>query len=123
MNIVLWVAQGLAAIIYLMAGSMKAFNTAKTQESMPWARDSTKAKVRFIGTAELLGAIGIVLPLVTGILPWVVVVAALALSLVQVLAIFTTHVPRKEFQALPMNIAFLALTIFVAIGRFYLFSS
>ena len=33
MNIILWIAQGLLAAMYLMAGSMKAFQPAKVREN------------------------------------------------------------------------------------------
>lgn len=39
MNIALWIAQGLLAALYLMAGSMKVFQTAKAKEMLPWAKN------------------------------------------------------------------------------------
>ena len=35
MNIVLWIAQGLLAAMYLMAGVLKTFQTAKAKEQFP----------------------------------------------------------------------------------------
>jgi uncharacterized membrane protein YphA (DoxX/SURF4 family) len=58
------------------------------------------------------------LPMLTGILPWLTPVAALGLVLVQVLAIFTEHTPNKEYKALPFNLVLLLLAAFVAYGRF-----
>jgi hypothetical protein len=43
----------------------------------------------------------------------------IVLALVQILAIFTEHLPAKETKALPMNLVLLALAIFVAYGRFF----
>ena len=79
MNIVLWIAQGLLAVMYLMAGAMKTFMTPRAKTTLTWARDRSDGFVRFIGTSELLGALGLILPLVTGILPWLTVLAAVGL--------------------------------------------
>src|SRR5215212_1396786 len=121
MNIALWIAQILLAAMYGMAGSLKTFQTAKAKEQFPWAKNRSDNFVRFVGVSELLGALGLILPMVTGILPWLTPIAAIGLSLIQLLAIFTEHLPKKEFNILPVNIALLALSIFVVIGRWVLF--
>ena len=125
MNIALWIAQGLLAAMYLMVGSMKAFQPAKVRENpqMTWARGQPDNYIRFVGTTEALGALGLILPLVTGILPWLTVLAGIGLTLVQLLAIFTEHLPQKEYKVIPLNIILLALSIFVVIGRWTLFLS
>lgn len=124
MNIALWIVQGLLAAMFLMAGQMKAFTPAKVREDarMTWAQDKSDNYIRFIGFAELLGAIGLLLPLITGILPWLTVLAAIGLGLIQALAIFTVHLPKKEYQVIPVNIVLLALAVFIAFGRSNLFS-
>lgn len=48
---------------------MKTFQTAKAKEQMPWAKNRSDTFVRFVGTAELLCALGLFLPLLTGVLP------------------------------------------------------
>jgi hypothetical protein len=107
-----------------MAGQMKAFTPAKVRENpqMTWAQDKTDNYIRFIGVAELLGAMGLILPLITGIFPWLTVLAAIGLGLIQTLAIFTVHLPKKEYQVIPVNIVLLALAVFIVFGRFNLFS-
>ena len=124
MNVALWVAQGLLAAMYLMAGSMKTFQPSKVRENpqMTWAHGKADSYIRFVGTSELLGALGLILPLVTGILPWLTVLAAVGLTLIQALAIFTVHLPKKEYQVIPVNIVFLALATFVVFGRWTLFA-
>jgi uncharacterized membrane protein YphA (DoxX/SURF4 family) len=124
MNIALWVVQGLLAAMYLLAGSMKAFQPARVRQNpqMTWAKDRSDGFIRFVGTAELLGALGLILPLLTGILPWLTVPAAIGLTLIQVLAIFTEHLPKKEFNIIPMNLVLLALSVLVVFGRWVLFS-
>lgn len=122
MNIVLWIVQGLLAAIYLMAGQLKTFQTPKAKEMLPWAKNRSDGFVHFIGTSELLGALGLILPMLTGILPWLTILAAGGLALLQLLAIFTEHLPKKEYSVIPMNIVLFALAVFVVVGRWSLFS-
>ena len=117
MNIVLWVVQALLAVLYLMAGGMKTFNTVKARETMTWTQGRSDSFVRFVGTTELLGAVGLILPLLAGILPWLTVLAAIGLALIQLLAISTVHLPRKEYNVIPVNIVLLTLAVLVAFGR------
>ena len=118
MNIALWIVQGLLAAMYLMAGVMKTFQTAKAKGQLPWAKNRSDRFVRFVGASELLGALGLVLPMLTGTLPWLTPLAALGLSLIQVLAITTEHLPKREFQVLPVNLVLLGLSMFVVVGRY-----
>ncbi len=124
MNIALWIAQGLLAAMYLMVGSMKSFQPEKVRQNphMTWAHEQPDNYIRFVGTTEVLGALGLILPLVTGILPWLTVLAGIGLTLVQLLAIFKEHLPRKEYSSIPLNIVLLVLAVFVVIGRWALFS-
>jgi uncharacterized membrane protein len=122
MNIVLWILQVLLAGIYGMAGFMKGITTRKARERMPWAKDSTETKVKFVGIMEILGALGMLLPMIFNIFPWLTPLAAIGLALVQVLAMLTVHIPRKEFKSLPMNVVLMLLALFVAIGRWSLFA-
>lgn len=122
MNIALWIVQILLAAMYGMSGAMKTFQTAKAKAQFPWAKNRSDGFVRFVGISELLGALGLILPIFTGVLPWLTVLAAIGLALIQVLAIFTEHLPKKEFNVIPINIVLLALSVFVVIGRWILFS-
>lgn len=120
MNILLWIVQVLLAAMFGMAGVMKTFQTSKAKEQLPWAKNRSEAFVRFVGTSELLGAFGLILPLLTGILPWLTPLAAIGLILIQLLAIFTEHLPKKEYNIVPVNIVLIALAVFVVIGRWAL---
>lgn len=122
MNIALWVAQVLLAGMYGMAGGMKTFQPdgVRKNPQMTWAHDKQDGYIRFVGVSELLGALGLILPILTGILPWLTPLAAVGLSIIQLLAIFMVHLPKKEYQVIPVNIVLLALSIFVAYGRFAL---
>jgi uncharacterized membrane protein YphA (DoxX/SURF4 family) len=122
MNIALWITQVLLALFFGMAGMMKTFQTSKAREQLPWAQKRSGAFVQFIGISELLGAVGLILPMLTGILAWLTPIAALGLSLIQLLAIFTEHLPKKEYNVIPMNTVLLALAAFIIFGRWILFS-
>lgn len=110
------------ATLYLMVGNMKTFQPAKVRENprMTWAHGQPDQYIRFVGVPEVLGSLGLILPLLTGILPWLTVLAAIGLTLIQVLAIFKEHLPKKEYDVLPLNIVLLALSIFVVIGQWAL---
>ena len=120
MVIALWIAQVLLAGMYGMAGGMKTFQPdgVRKNPQMTWAHDKQDGYIRFVGVSELLGALGVILPILTGILVWLTPLAAVGLSIIQVLAIFMVHLPKKEYQVIPMNVVLLALSVFVAYGRF-----
>ena len=125
MDIALWIAQWLLAALYLLVGSMKTFQPAKIRAHphMTWAHGQPDQYIRLVGIPEVLGGLGLILPLLTGIMPWLTVLAAIGLTVIQVLAIFKEHMPRKEYQSIPLNIMLVALSIFVMIGRWGLFQS
>jgi len=116
MNIALWVLQGLLAVMFLMSGMMKAFQYEKAKASLPWVKDATKGFVGFVGVAEILGGLGLILPWATGILPSLTPVAALALAVVMLLAA-GFHAKRGEYKGIGMNIVLLVLLVIVGIGR------
>lgn len=117
-NIGLWVAQGLLALVYGMAGFMKLTQPieALVAAGMGYAGDFPELLTRFIGTAEVLGAIGIILPALLRIQPKLTPLAALGFSIIQVLAMLL-HISRGEFAVLPMNVVLLALSLLVFWGR------
>lgn len=114
----LWAAQVLLAVVYAMAGFMKFTQPmgALVASGMTYAGDFPEMLTRFIGAMELLGAVGIILPAATRILPGLTPLAALGFSVIQVLAMIL-HISRGEFMVLPMNVVLLALSLFVLWGR------
>lgn len=117
-NIGLWVAQVVLAAVYVMAGFMKLTQPidALVASGMTYAGDYPEMLTRFIGTMEVLGAIGIILPAATRVVPVLTPLAALGFSIIQVLAV-GLHSSRGEFQVLPINLILLALSLFVLWGR------
>ena len=119
MNIALWIVQGLLAAVFLMAGIMKTTQpkAALAEKGMLFVEEVSPTTVRLIGGLEILGALGVVLPVLTGILPWLTPVAAVGLVLTMIGAILT-HARRGEIPAIAINIVLLALAAFVVYGRF-----
>jgi putative oxidoreductase len=120
MAIALWIVQGLLALMFLLAGSRKSFlPLPAVKKSFPWANHVPDGFTRFIGISELLGGLGLVLPAVTGILPWLTIVAALGLAVVMVCAMIF-HLSRREFSVLGINLVLLLLALFLVVGRWVL---
>jgi len=118
MNIALWVVQILLALAFGMAGIMKVTQPIdKLEARMGWVKSVGPRGVRLIGSLEILGAIGLILPAVTGILPWLTPVAAACLALTMIGAMIT-HGRRGEYSQIGINVILLLLTLFVAYGRF-----
>lgn len=116
MNVVLWNAQGILALGFIYSGWLKAFQYEVAKTSWTWVSDVPKDLVFFIGLAELLGAIGLILPQATKIFPALTPIAAAGLAAIVLFgAVF--HM-RGEYREIVVNIIFLAFALFVAIGRF-----
>ena len=117
MSVVLWIIQVLLALVFLMTGFMKLTQPiAILSKRMTWTAAVPLGLVRFIGLAELLGGIGLILPMLIGILPWLTIAAAIGLSIVMVsAAIF--HLARHEASHVPGNIVLLILAVIVVVGR------
>ncbi|TBN58181.1 DoxX family protein [Glaciihabitans arcticus] len=119
MEIALWIVASIVAAFYLMAGGMKTFKTVDFVEKAPWAKRMGVPLVRVVGILELLGAVGIVLPQLTGIgAPALTIIAAGCLALVQIVAI-GIHIAEKSLGSLPINVAMVILPLFVMIGRLF----
>lgn len=118
MTIAVWIVSGLVALLYLMAGGRKVTTPeAKLPATFPFVEVTGVRLLRVIGILEVLGAIGVIVPAATGIVPILTPIAAVGLALIQVAAIIL-HVRRGEMKALPFNILLLVLPAFVAVARF-----
>jgi uncharacterized membrane protein YphA (DoxX/SURF4 family) len=119
MGIALWIVQVLVAVAFLGAGVMKLSQPKeKLVKNMAWVEDFSQQTVRLIGALEVLGAIGVVLPALTGVLPWLMPLAALGLVLLM-LGAALTHLRRTEYGNIAMNAVLLILAAFVVYGRFF----
>jgi hypothetical protein len=117
LHVGLWIVQGLLAALFLAAGGMKLTTPAeKLAASMPWTAGSMIYLARFIGLAEIAGALGLILPAATRIRPRLTALAALGLTTVMALAgLF--HLSRGEFAVAPVPALLGLLAAFVAWGR------
>ena len=71
------------------------------------------------GAVEILGALGVILPRLTRILPVLTPLAAAGLALIMAVAIFL-HARRKEYSAIGVTGLLFLLAAFVAYGRWFL---
>ena len=113
MNIALWIVQVLLALLFLFAGGMK----------LVLPLDKLTGPVvlpgwftRFIGVAEVLGAIGVILPGLLRIRPGLTPLAALGLVLIMIGAVAVTLAGGMIGAAL-FSLVVGLLAAFVAYGR------
>ena len=117
MNIALWIVQILLALAFLLAGTMKVTRPIEElAKRMGWVNDFKPQTVRLVGTLEILGAVGLILPALTNILPWLTPLAAAGLVLTMIGAMIT-HIRRGEAYRTPINIVLLVLAAFVVYGH------
>ncbi len=118
MNAALWIVQIVLAMMMLMAGAMKVMKSKdELHEKMGWVEDFSENTIKAIGGLEVLGAIGLILPAVTGIAPVLVPLAAVGLAITMVGAV-AVHVRRSEMASVAITVMLLAMAVFVAWGRF-----
>ena len=116
MNLLLWILQILLAIYFLSVGVMHFIVPPGLPAPMSWMYELSAPIHVISGTAEILGALGLILPAATRIRPRLTVYAALGLVAVMILAALF-HVQRGEFQNIIMNLMVAGLAGFVAYGR------
>ena len=117
MNIALWIVQGILALMFIMAGIMKATQPKeKLLPKLPWVKDFSLNTVKLIGTAELLGALGLVLPMLLDIFPMLTSLSAIGLSLIMIFAM-VYHFSKKEMKEIAFNFIILLMALFVLYGR------
>jgi uncharacterized membrane protein len=119
MNIVLWILQVLLAIAFLLAGVLHGFRQEQAKSQLKWPAALPPALLTFIGIAEILGAVGLILPELTSILPWLTPLAALGLATIMILAI-GFHARRGEYRNIVFNLILFVLAAFVGYGRWVL---
>ncbi|MFD7153161.1 DoxX family protein [Kribbella sp. NPDC059898] len=120
MNIAAWIVAGVLAALFLMSGVMKVPATKAALAANPrmgWAAPFPIELIKFIGVAEIAGAVGLILPRAFDIAPWLTPVAAVGLA-VTMLGAIITHARRSEYSSVAMNVVLLALSVFVAVARF-----
>jgi hypothetical protein len=120
MNLALWIITGLLAAVALIGGVSKTFIPTETLSHVPggqWTDDHTAGFVKTLGILELLAVAGLTLPAAVDVAPVVVPITAVCWVLLMVGAIIT-HLRRGEHPFALLNLAYLALAVFIAWGRF-----
>lgn len=117
MEIAYWILGGILALFYVYSGGIKVVRSQdRLRPMMGWVDQVPMPLVRAIGVLEVLGALGLILPPLTGIAPALALAAAIGLVLVQIGGIIT-HVSRGETKVIGLNIALLlaaAITAWLA---------
>lgn len=106
-------------LVFLIVGVTKAFRYEQAMKSFPWVKDVPRALVQVIGIAEVLNAVGLILPAATGFYGWLTPVSAVALGLHMLLAA-AFHLRRHEGTDVGLSVILLLLLAFVAYVRWAL---
>lgn len=114
MQIAYWVVAGLLALFFLYSGVLKLVRSRdQLAPMMGWVDTVPMPLVRVIGTVEVLGAAGLLLPPATGIAPYLAVWAALGIVVLQVLAA-GLHLSRGEVKETSLNAILIVLAAVAA---------
>ncbi|HET7274523.1 MAG TPA: DoxX family protein [Longimicrobiaceae bacterium] len=114
MNILLWILQVVLAGVFAAHGWLL---VSPPPELLPIINEEMGVVFRYtLGIAEIMGAIGILLPAATRIMPWLTEVSAACFAFVMVSATIW-HIVRAEWSSAVITFALLIISAFVAYGR------
>jgi uncharacterized membrane protein YphA (DoxX/SURF4 family) len=117
-NVFLWIVAGALAAMFLLAGAMKITQPKeKLVKTMQWSVTWSKPQLAALGTVEVLGAIGLILPRALNIAPALTPIAAVGCAIVMAGAT-VVHARMKDYKGLGMPVVLLIMAIIVAAGRF-----
>lgn len=116
MNVVLWVLQILAALLYGASGVMKTFMFDKVSHDVPSFGALPRNAWLALGILELVCTLGLIVPAATGWQPRLTVVAASILA-VESLVFIWVHVQYHEMAPIIFSALLGLLLLFIAYGR------
>jgi len=116
MNILLWVLQIIAALLYGASGVMKAFMFDKVREGVPSFGALPREAWMALGILELVCAAGLIVPAAFHWHPALTVVAA-ALLAIEGLVFVGVHVKYRELAPVLLSAGLGLLMAFIAFGR------
>jgi uncharacterized membrane protein len=116
MNIVLWVLQVLAALMYGASGVMKVFMFDKISQDVPSFGALPRRAWLSLGLLELLCTVGLIVPAAFQWRPTLTVLAAAVLA-VESLVFVGVHVKYREIAPTILSGALGLLMAFIAYGR------
>jgi hypothetical protein len=115
MNIALWVAQGLAALVFFLTGALKVVTPKeKLVTRLRWAETWPPPRIKLLGFAEVAGAIGLVLPVALHIAPALTPIAAICLAILMLGAV-RTH--RRLQEGFVPALVLAIMCVVIADGR------
>jgi hypothetical protein len=119
MNVLLWVLQAVAALLYAASGVMKVFMFDKISADVPSFGALPRNAWTALGILELVCTVGLIVPAAVGVLPALTVLAA-ALLAVESVVFVGVHVRYRERSPIIMSIVLGLLMAFIAYGRMVL---
>jgi uncharacterized membrane protein YphA (DoxX/SURF4 family) len=119
MNILLWILQILAALLYGMSGIMKVLMFDKVSADVPSFGAMPRQAWAALGILELVCVVGLIIP---GVLPWQpkLTVVAAAILAIESLVFVWVHVQYREITPILMSAVLGLLMAFIAYGRIVL---
>jgi len=118
MNILLWVLQVLAALMYLASGVMKVFMFDNISKDVPSFGALPREAWMALGIIELVCVVGLIIPAALRWHPAITVIAATVLALESLVFIWV-HVQYREFPTVVMMGVLGLLMAFIAYGRMF----
>jgi len=107
MNIAYWIVAGLLALFYFYAGALKVIRSRdQLRPMMAWVDRTPLPALRALGTIEILGATGLILPPLTGTAPWLAPAAAIGFVVLQTGAI-AVHLTGED-RRITLNVGLIA---------------
>ena len=119
MDIALWIVAGVLAALFLASGMQKLLQTNDqlVAAGYAFAGQLSTGAIKAIGVLEVLAAVGLVLPAALDVAPVLVPLAAVGLTALM-LGAAALHLRRREAQGIVVTLALVAVSAFVAWGRF-----
>jgi hypothetical protein len=117
-NIPLWILQVMVALAFLVTGYSHsiAYERSTANPRLVWIEALPMTFVKAVGVMTIAGAIGLILPELTGIASWLTPLAALMLALLMACAL-VFHLTRREFPHIAVNATLGVLAMAIAFGR------
>jgi uncharacterized membrane protein YphA (DoxX/SURF4 family) len=117
-NVLLWILQAALALMFAWSGAEKVTRSrAVLAAKYPWVQDTSPTTVRVAAAAEMVAAIGLIVPAAAGSATILTPSAAAGLVLFLALAA-GLHLRRREPSGVAVTVTLLVVAAFVAWARF-----
>jgi uncharacterized membrane protein YphA (DoxX/SURF4 family) len=119
MNTTIWIIQSLMAVLFVLHGIAMFNPPAPVRESVITKMGYSLPFLKTIGTLEVLGGLGLILPSWARVMPILSPLAALGLVIIMIGAA-VSHARQGEGKQTVATSVVTLLVAFVAIGRFWI---